>query len=50
MSYLNAYINRAISYRELADVEKNAEKKAELIAKAEADEQKAESLKKESKA
>lgn len=50
MSYLKAYINRAISYRELADVEKDAEKKAELIAKAEADEQKAESLKKESKA
>jgi tetratricopeptide (TPR) repeat protein len=47
--YANAYYNRAICYRKLAETEKDAKKKAELIAKAEADEQKAESLKKEGK-
>ena len=41
---------RAKCYRRLAETEPDEEKKAELIAKAEADEQKAESLKKESKA
>lgn len=44
-----SYESRAICYRKLADKEKNSAKKAELIAKAEVDEQKAESLKKESK-
>ena len=50
MSYLKAYINRAISYRELAEVEQDPEKKADLIAKAEADEKKTESLKEGNKA
>ena len=41
--------HRALCYRKLAEAEKDAEKKAELISKAEADEQKAEALKKEDK-
>ena len=41
--------SRARCYRKLAEAEKDAEKKAELISKAEADEQKAEALKKEDK-
>ena len=40
-----AYVNRAKCYRKLAESEKDPTKKAELIAKAEADEKKAESLK-----
>ena len=44
-----AYDNRAKCYRKLADAEQDAEKKADLISKAEADEHKAEALKKEEK-
>lgn len=39
-------MNRAKCYRELAEAETDVEKKEELIAKAEADKKKAESLKK----
>ena len=41
-----AYKNRAKCYRKLAELEQDEAKKADLIAKAEADEKKAESLKK----
>lgn len=45
--YPEAYTNRAKCYRKLAKMEKDPTKKAELIAKAEADEMKIESLKKD---
>ena len=45
--YYEAYKNRASCYRKMAETEEDPTKKAELIAKAEADEKKAESLKKE---
>ena len=45
----DAYENRAKCFRNLAESEEDPTKKAELIAKAEADEKKAESLKKEEK-
>lgn len=45
-TYIESLDNRAKCYRKLAETEQNAEKKAELISKAEADEQKAEALKK----
>ena len=48
--YVSAYDNRADCYRKLAEAEQDPAKKADLIAKAEADEKKAESLKKEDKA
>jgi tetratricopeptide (TPR) repeat protein len=48
-NYIEALVSRSNCYRKLAEVEKVAEKKAELISKAEADEQKAEALKKEDK-
>ena len=47
---IESFEYRAKCYRKLAETEPDEEKKAELIAKAEADEQKAESLKKESEA
>ena len=47
--YINAYINRALFYKKVAESEVSPLKKADLIAKAEADEKKAESLKKEEK-
>ena len=43
----DAYENRAKCFRNLAESEEDPTKKAELIAKAEADEKKAESLKKD---
>lgn len=46
---LELYINFACCYRKLADSEQDTDKKTELIAKAEANEQKAESLRKEAK-
>jgi tetratricopeptide (TPR) repeat protein len=48
-NYYKAYINRAQCCRILAGKEQDTGKKAELISKAEADEQKAEALKKEDK-
>ncbi len=48
--YAKAYNNRAQCYRKLAESEQDPTKKEELIAKAEADEKKAESLKKSGKA
>ena len=47
--FINAYINRALFYKKVAESEVSPLKKADLIAKAEADEKKAESLKKEEK-
>lgn len=47
--FSKAYNNRADCYRKLAEAEQDSEKKADLIAKAEADEKKAESLKKVNK-
>lgn len=49
VSYNKAFEYRAICYRKLAEAEQDPAKKADLIAKAEADEQRAESLKKEDK-
>ena len=49
-SIKDAYEGRAQCYRKLAEVEQDPAKKADLIAKAEADEKKAESLKKGDKA
>ena len=43
--YINAYFNRAICYRKLADEEQDPVKKTKLLAKAETDEQKAALLK-----
>ena len=42
-----AYVNRALCYRKLAETEEDPTKKAELIAIAEADEKKAEALEKD---
>jgi len=47
--FLKALNNRAHCYRKLAEVEQDLAKKTDLIAKAETDEQKATSLKKENK-
>lgn len=47
--YREALVNRAQCYRKLAEVEQNPAKKADLVAKAEDDEKKAEALKKEDK-
>ena len=49
-SIKEAYEGRAQCYRKLAEAEQDPTKKADLIAKAEADEKKAESLKKGDKA
>ena len=48
-SIIEAYENRAKCFRKLAEAEEDPTKKAKLIAKAGADEKKAESLKKEEK-
>ena len=48
-NYIDALESRAKCYHKLAETEQNPAKKADLIAKAEADEKKAESLKKEDK-
>ncbi len=45
--YPEAYRNRAKCYRKIAEIEMDTDKKAEFITKAEADEKKAESLKKD---